>query len=134
MKPRHSAEQSTVRVNKSEKMGKFGFAAAFKRETAPAAFGGISKLQPSLLAPTPAKTEPIVVEQKAETPSPLQHVQVEVKETVAASVSTPKQTGFSAVAEASSPSKQITVEEVLAMAAKAGPEDPQDQFICDSCQ
>ena len=29
---------------------------------------------------------------------------------------------------------QPTVEEVLAMSAAAGPEDPQDQFICDSCQ
>ena len=30
MKPRHSAEQSTVAVNKSAKLGKMGFAAAFK--------------------------------------------------------------------------------------------------------
>ena len=38
MKPRHSAEQSTVAVNKSEKLGKTGFAAVFKvRETVPVA-------------------------------------------------------------------------------------------------
>src|SRR6185295_6495553 len=30
MKPRHTAEQSTVTVNKSAKLGKTGFAAAFK--------------------------------------------------------------------------------------------------------
>ena len=31
MKPRHTAEQSTVAVNKSEKLGKTGFASVFKR-------------------------------------------------------------------------------------------------------
>lgn len=30
MKPRHTAEQSTVAVNKAEKLGKFGFASVFK--------------------------------------------------------------------------------------------------------
>ncbi len=32
MKPRHTAEQSTVAVNKSAKMGKMGFASVFKQE------------------------------------------------------------------------------------------------------
>ena len=29
---------------------------------------------------------------------------------------------------------KLMVEEVLAMGANAGPEDPQEKFICDSCQ
>lgn len=33
MKPRHTAEQSTTTVNKSEKLGKAGFAAAFKEKS-----------------------------------------------------------------------------------------------------
>src|SRR3989344_1786772 len=70
MKPRHTAEQSTVRVNKAEKLGKVGFAAAFKKETAPVAFGGITKLQPPLLTPTPANIEPIVA--KTGIPSSIQ--------------------------------------------------------------
>lgn len=32
MKPRHAAEQSTVMVNKSEKLGKFGFASVFRKD------------------------------------------------------------------------------------------------------
>jgi len=158
MKPRHTAEQSTVHVNKAEKMGKKGFAAAFSRkvENHPTAFGGISKLQPSLLVPTPASSEPVQVK-KAEQPSPIQ--QVEVKETVlvgaeaesAASslirevpryseaegvtslplTGTPFSKGESAhIVER----PQLTVEDILAAGANAGPEDPQDQFICDSCQ
>lgn len=53
MKPRHTAEQSTVQVNKAQKMGKRGFAVAFEqeREKAPIAFGGISALQPALIVP-----------------------------------------------------------------------------------
>jgi ribonucleoside-diphosphate reductase alpha chain len=35
MKPRHSAEQSTVAVNKSAKLGKMGFASVFKEKTEP---------------------------------------------------------------------------------------------------
>jgi hypothetical protein len=33
LKPRHTAEQSTIRVNKAEKMGKIGFAAVAKAKT-----------------------------------------------------------------------------------------------------
>jgi ribonucleoside-diphosphate reductase alpha chain len=37
MKPRHSAEQSTVAVNKSISLGKTGFASAFSKVTIPSA-------------------------------------------------------------------------------------------------
>jgi ribonucleoside-diphosphate reductase alpha chain len=37
MKPRHTAEQSTVRVNKAEKMGKVGFASVSSKMSAPGA-------------------------------------------------------------------------------------------------
>ena len=60
MKPRHTAEQSTVRVNKSEEIGsgaKRGFGAA-----APAT-------SPAVVA-TPAATEPAPGEKELASPSP----------------------------------------------------------------
>lgn len=57
MKPRHSAEQSTVAVNKSQKMGRVGFGAlAFKKpEVAPQPFA--SPLQKTFDMPAPVKAE-----------------------------------------------------------------------------
>ena len=228
MKPRHTAEQSTVRVNKAEKMGKMGFAAAFMRkpEAAPASFGGITKLQPPLLTPSPLESLdsrrlgvpesaragvmsslirevprsseaegvynppadlpaeasaqagdgtvydysstpfskgdfPIEMSfglANAETPSPIQNIKVEVREAVAvvASAMTVSEDGSAeSQSKAEAPRSALTVEQVLARANEkekttsarempqtvgtigseaAGPEDPQDQFICDSCQ
>ena len=151
MKPRHTAEQSTVRVNKAEKLGKVGFAAAFKKETAPVAFGGITKLQPPLLTPTPANIEPIVA--KTGIPS---SIQISAPLSAQGGSASGGQRGSPSVfrgegvrqrgdgeaqtvdddvaiiSVASTP--QLTVEQVLAASANTGPEDPQEKFICDSCQ
>ena len=121
MKPRHTAEQSTVRVNKAEKMGKLGFAAAFKREVAPAAFGGITKLQPPLIVPpmdaSPALA-PAVSEAQAElADKPTLTVEQVLAKTDAmekAVAAASANRGFSSIA--------------------VGPEDPQDGLLCDSCQ
>jgi ribonucleoside-diphosphate reductase alpha chain len=85
MKPRHSAEQSTVRVNKAEKLGKRGFAAVAR--TAPPAVAVVS---------SPVMAESVV--------SPLSPLVVSA-----------------AVVSASVP-------------VGAGPSDPQEKFVCDSCQ
>ncbi len=105
MKPRHTAEQSTVHVNKAQKMGKRGFAAAFEREkvAAPAAFGGIVDLQPALIVPV-APAAPLPA------PSPA----AAIPEKPAAPVSSPIS--------------------VAVPSPAAGPEDPQEKFVCDSCQ
>ena len=147
MKPRHTAEQSTVHVNKAEKMGRKGFARALEKEKeqAPAGFGGISKLQPPLLI---TEEEPVAV---SPIPTPVHAgfaavaqtpVKIEVLETVEA-------VGFvhQPVSVSIPVAPTLTVEQVLARAdamekamagqesvAIAGPEDPQEQFICDSCQ
>ena len=121
MKPRHTAEQSTVRVNKAEKMGKLGFAAAFKKEVAPAAFGGITKLQPPLIVPpmdaSPALA-PAVSEAQAElADKPTLTVEQVLAKTDAmekAVAAASANRGFSSIA--------------------VGPEDPQDGLLCDSCQ
>jgi len=150
MKPRHTAEQSTTHVNKAEKMGKKGFAIAFEKhaEPAPAGFGGITKLQPPLPSASDPHTAPLS--------SPIQFAPASAPETTAAK--TQKQRGFEGLALSSSPAseilpaatvaerpeliaiasaapkKKLTVEEILEMEEGGGPEDPQEKFICDSCQ
>ncbi len=122
MKPRHTAEQSTVHVNKAQRMGKRGFAVAFERprEVAPAAFGGIATLQPALLTPEP---------QQVSAPEPALAISPKPQLPVASSPS------VSASAHAAVAARhELTVEEILVRGANAGPEDPQDGLICDSCQ
>ncbi|MBI1975250.1 MAG: ribonucleoside-diphosphate reductase subunit alpha [Parcubacteria group bacterium] len=145
MKPRHTAEQSTVRVNKAEKMGKRGFAAAFVKaeEVAPAGFGGITKLQPSLLTPAPGKATEIKETIAAVSSSPFQGEvpsprgegvviprNYRGQGVVAPQLSSERQSTPIAFAERS----KITVEKVLATVTDSAPEDPQEKFICDSCQ
>jgi len=86
MKPRHTAEQSTVEVNESAGLGKTGFASAFKsKETRP--------------------------------PEPL----LSRGETIAKSLG-----------EVGSPPTEKIID---GKAYKVhGPSDPQEQYICDSCQ
>ena len=146
MKPRHTAEQSTVRVNKAERIGKVGFAAAFRKESAPAAFGGISQLQPSLL-------KPIVAEPAASSvsPEPFGAPDPRKAEGLAGVVSSSpsvrggntkgegediaaKQHIPASVIALASTQVQPTVEEILARGANAGAEDPQEGLNCDSCQ
>ncbi len=158
MKPRHTAEQSTTHVNKAEKMGRKGFAVAFEKEkqTAPAGFGGISKLQPPLLTPTPAKVETATVSplEKGETrilgaSQDLERSFLSAKGVQPRYEATPTLVGAGVVVsphsihnppaeDGSAPfvkgDKQLTVEQVLAMGANVGPEDPQEGLICDSCQ
>ncbi|TSC57833.1 MAG: ribonucleoside-diphosphate reductase alpha chain, partial [Parcubacteria group bacterium Greene0416_79] len=146
MRPRHSAEQSTVRVNKAEQIGKVGFAAAFRKgESAPAAFGGITKLQPPLLTPTPTPTPTPKAEPVA---SPVRDVR---RETFAPPVSSVASAlplikgGEGVVSSNASPEQEsvlaavakrpeLTVDAVFPRSAAVLPEDPQEQLICDSCQ
>ncbi|MDO8564865.1 MAG: ribonucleoside-diphosphate reductase subunit alpha [bacterium] len=169
MKPRHTAEQSTVRVNKSEKMGRKGFA-AIARQEAPAVFGGISTLQPPLIpltkggqgvvvtkggegvVPVALQGQGVVSEMNMSAPAPTfsfsasppfqggdRGVVGAAEQTssvlpsaasVSMGASAPTSGGFASVSH----KPQLTVDEILAMGAQAGPEDPQDGLICDSCQ
>ncbi len=65
MKPRHSAEQSTTKVNKAEKLGHRGFAAVAKTETSAASQVAAAKLEVEIsaeqaerLIPSPAEMMP----------------------------------------------------------------------------
>jgi ribonucleoside-diphosphate reductase alpha chain len=96
MKPRHTAEQSTIKVNKSEAMGRRGFAALKDKQV---------------------KSEPVLVP-KEETPiiseiTPLSPL--------------PKGENIADVAK-------IPVKEAEEASHICLPEDPNDKFLCESCQ
>ncbi len=152
MKPRHTAEQSTVRVNKAEKMGKVGFGAIS---------GGMSEkkavfdtpLQKSLdivepapmMAPTPT---PIV---HAEAPKIAEIVAEIVRPTAPVSFKMPKPVATQVhqvqpvqVEEIKKPSGYQSLSDLAAVAVnkprvimtgnKTCPTDPADLSQCDSCQ
>jgi ribonucleoside-diphosphate reductase alpha chain len=122
MKPRHTAEQSTVSVNKAQKIGKVGFAglSSFKAEA----------LSTPAFAAVGAVTSPLPL--KEVTVSNLQQPSVSTPVSVPASpsVSAPKveMKGFASVAS-SAPVMPAQKEFKVHM-----PEDPGDANICDSCQ
>ncbi len=148
MKPRHTAEQSTVKVNKSEMTGKKGFGVLLKKE------GGAGELafESQTPAPTP-QPSPIQVSPVAPLTVPaemnvMQHAPVSlsaaVMPTPRAEVSepifvtapvSPVSKGFASVTSQTAP--------VMPAAPTApekpkytihGPEDPQDALMCESCQ
>ncbi|MES2930540.1 MAG: ribonucleoside-diphosphate reductase subunit alpha [Patescibacteria group bacterium] len=96
MKPRHSAEQSTTKVNKSEAMGRRGFAA-------------LRDKQPKQDAP-----ETLVAT-------------VAASAIVADAISVPKGETINDVARISSTEAEEASHICL-------PEDPNDKFLCESCQ
>ncbi len=141
MKPRHTAEQSTVSVNKSEKLGKTGFASVFKKTEEPMNV----RTQEPVAVSAAAET---AVEQPAEQPEIAD--QKFLVESVVAVV--PEQ-ALQAVAVEPIISQQIfaKVQTQLEPAHKDGqhyqakiidgktykihmPSDPQEQFTCDGCQ
>lgn len=154
MKPRHTAEQSTVLVNKATKMGRKGFAGvAFSKEegSAPAGFGGISKLQPQLLTPDvsniPAVSVPevkedytppvpvvvahkpaLTVEQVLAKANAMERRSTEIA--LATRESMPQATGNVGTGTVGRGFSQVHA----GVTDSVAPEDPQDQFICDSCQ
>ncbi len=111
MKPRHTAEQSTVDVNKRTKLGKIGF-------------GAVS-------SPAPAKEPEFQAVQPLPTP-----VSLPVEQPIAATfASAPAPTPIQKeISEAEYQAMMAKVTAVSRKAETAGPEDPQEKLVCDSCQ
>jgi ribonucleoside-diphosphate reductase alpha chain len=79
MRPRHTAEQSTVKVNKSEMTGKRGFGAIGEVSKHQLGFSKVAehtevekKIEEKVLEPVSVEPEPVVVEKKEEVPVPVQ--------------------------------------------------------------
>jgi ribonucleoside-diphosphate reductase alpha chain len=106
MKPRHNAEQSTVKVNKSEALGRRGFAALrMKGKEEEVSSPVMSVEQPTLVAQAPQQIEKVevVITQSAPVASPISHQAMR------------------------------STEKVEALKVYL-PDDPQDQFLCEGCQ
>lgn len=158
VEPRHTAEQSTIRVNKAEKMGKVGFAAVASGLTEKKGAFSVP-LQKSLdivePAPMVAPTlEPVLdkqpVQEQFKAPDPVRAPVVSwninkvntVSAPVAPKVEEAKATaGYQSLASLASQvssSDTATVEEkkprVIIAGNKTCPTDPAELAQCDSCQ
>jgi ribonucleoside-diphosphate reductase alpha chain len=140
MKPRHTAEQSTVKVNKAEKMGKKGFGGVAKAitEDAPEAQESLIVSTPSPIAvqvPVPVMASPAQMEAEKE-------MQEGPALVAAAAPHTGKFTDLSsfAMTSSSNPAQAPVVTPApkpvgFAKAApKVCPVDPAERALCDSCQ
>jgi ribonucleoside-diphosphate reductase alpha chain len=142
MKPRHTAEQSTIRVNKAEKMGKKGFGAVAKAIEEDVVQESLATLSPismpvpvpvSMMASAPVEEKVEEIETQSTTlPLPTSHAvphstpHIPSKFTDLSSIkipeahSTPSVGGFAKVAPKATP--------------KVCPIDPAERAQCDSCQ
>jgi ribonucleoside-diphosphate reductase alpha chain len=120
MKPRHTAEQSTVHVNKAEKLGKRGFAAVVEEPVSVAV--AISEPQMVDAVASFMKTPVSVTPAVTEVP--------EVKVTPVVSIN-PTETTPKAAAATVMP--EMNAEPVRATKILP-PSDPMEDNLCDSCQ
>jgi ribonucleoside-diphosphate reductase alpha chain len=131
MKPRHTAEQSTVRVNKAEGIGKRGFAAVLETaaEEDVATRMEVAPVEAVTVAAVTAK-EPVAVNAVASfmetaTPKAALLVTPAVAPVTPAVTATPVSTVHDHV---------HTSDHDHAGPQIMAPSDPAEQFICDSCQ
>lgn len=157
MKPRHTAEQSTIRVNKAEKMGKIGFGAIS---------GGMSERK--AVFDTPLQTSLDIVEpapMMTPTPTPIMHVEntavppksshiswnipkpsqpvatpvheapVSFKMPKPATVVTEeKPSGYQSLSDLAAVTQTSQKPRVIMTGNKTCPTDPSELAQCDSCQ
>ena len=117
MKPKHTAEQSTISVNKSTAIGKTGFAALF-RDSAPVVKETVAEAVAEVASPIQEEIIENKIEQTAEAPSPV----IENKVPVIEPERKPKETPLSAVSQKPKQPNLIL------------PDDPMDALLCDGCQ
>ncbi len=129
MKPKHTAEQSTTRVNKSEALGKKGFAGLFQQ----------AKPVEEIIVETETISvqvgeEKVTITEEIAVVTPVQSPKIQSSVTSNQVTSVKKQkapfTPLSelksvATAVQSQPKTKVTIH---------GPEDPMDALLCDGCQ
>jgi len=146
MKPRHTAEQSTVHVNKGEAMGKRGFADVM-HEVAVASAPAEEPV--AVMAVAAAKTETVAtVVSQAQASSPQTNHQPSMMESPRATEAVAKPIGFAkviaepAIATAESTAASTANAKATPVAANFTPKkkpnimppsDPSEETICDSC-
>ncbi|MEK7185401.1 MAG: ribonucleoside-diphosphate reductase subunit alpha [Patescibacteria group bacterium] len=155
MKPRHTAEQSTVAVNKAQRIGKVGFAGlSFAAGAGATGAHGEGETGFGASAVAAPAEEVVVPDEKTmqlpiRTPAsvkPFKEVFASsvVAEGMASADTMTEGAGepqISSVAIASPPEMRVNAEKVamsierpMSKMVVHAPSDPQEQFICDSCQ
>jgi ribonucleoside-diphosphate reductase alpha chain len=130
MKPRHTAEQSTVAVNKAVKIGKVGFAAvaaSMAEKAKNEQLGFAAPLQKSLVPDQRAPlAQPAEIKQGAPpAPQKTPFGNISPATPVPVPVAVPKANNPTIEGEAAEESQKYNV---------MGPEDPDDQNICIGCE
>lgn len=129
MKPRHSAEQSTTKVNKSSAIGKRGFGALF------------SQISPSEKAPeqapvntetTPMETQPFTMP----TPEPVEVIRSNQNSDFSSEQTVSNSQDYSGNQSSISNENSTALqnENNQKITGKACPIDPMERLMCDSCQ
>ncbi len=140
MKPRHTAEQSTVAVNKSAKMGKIGFASVFKKaEDIMVIENVVVKIEEQIIEKVIEQSEiidqkplEIIVDQaskqifskvQTQLPSEVQKLKVEsLKDEKTEVTEKPQESNYQ---------EKMINGKVYKIHM---PSDPQEKFLCDGCQ
>lgn len=122
MKPKHTAEQSTINVNKTKALGKQGFGALFNKGKK------VEEVVPE------SKKEDVVVEDKPkvveEDITPTEQVQQEIPMTE----STPKEPEVVKLEKEQRPKETPLTKVSQKQVNIVLPDDPQDAFICEGCE
>jgi ribonucleoside-diphosphate reductase alpha chain len=152
MKPRHTAEQSTVAVNKAKKIGKVGFGAiAFmpKKPEVPVEPKGFAMPLQTTITALPeidaVTSSQLTASEVAPIVSPVQQVDVEpvhitTKPTIswkipnAESVKNVPHVTVAPVSESVPAQNSFEKVQTTTQLKVHAPSDPQDDLICDSCQ
>ncbi len=135
MKPRHTAEQSTVAVNKSAKMGKTGFASVFRKAEEPAL------VAVSAAAETAEVVKEEVIEKELEQIVDIKPLVIEVNQVsgqIFSNVQTQiplKVEGLGSRVEGLEKKSHFQEKVIDGKVYKIHmPSDPAENFTCDSCQ
>lgn len=129
VKPKHTAEQSTIKVNKGTAMGKMGFASVFNKQPAvtstPEVTPEIKKVEQVTLPEQ--KPEVVVTDEVVEEVV----VKKEEPQTVAQATTSPVSSVASPIgAQPAEVAKRRMQEELVIH----GPVDPMDALLCEGCQ
>ena len=127
MKPRHTAEQSTIRVNKAEKIGKRGFAAVLEAEEA------APIMAEAITAKTVEVEVPVAVAAVAAT-APIAKPAMASFAKAEAPIATPAVAPIKSQAMKMTPAIAEIKNEAKPAYKVLPPSDPQMDLICDSCQ
>ncbi len=137
MKPRHTAEQSTVRVNKGEAMGKKGFAAVMNEisEASAAAESDAETVAVAAIASSPAPSAEIAGAKITEVKKPIGFSHVIAEPAIAqATVEIKATPAVASMISPSSTSSSIAPNQAQKKPTIMPPSDPSEDTVCDSCQ